>query len=99
MDIKLAEGLLPEVSNVFASYQKVLAGQQSRLLEATPKEYQTSCFLYDQVFNEGEYYHKGLPIQEWHSNGKTRLLVSYRKVKVDPVIFKSEEAYKKYSLD
>lgn len=99
MDIKLAEGLLPEVSNVFASYQKVLAGQQSRLIEATPKEYQTSCFLYDQVFNEGEYYHKGLPIQEWHSNGKTRLLVSYRKVKVDPVIFKSEEAYKKYSLE
>lgn len=99
MDIVLAEGLLPEVTGVFASYQKILAGQQSRLLKATPKEYQTSCFLYDQVFNEGEYYHKGLPIQEWHSNGKTRLLVSYRKVKVDPEIFKSEEAYKKYSLD
>lgn len=99
MDIILAEGLLPEVTGIFASYQKILAGQQSRLLEATPKEYQSSCFLSDQVFNEGDYYRKGLPIQEWHSNGKTRLLTSYKKVKVDSRIFKSEEAYKKYSLD
>ena len=99
MDIILAEGLLPEVSSVLISYQKMLAGQQSRLLKTTPKEYQSSCFLYDQVFNEGDYYHKGLPIQEWHSNGKRRLLVSYKKVKVDPVIFKSEKAYKRYSLD
>ncbi len=99
MDIILAEGLLPEVAGIFSSYQKMLAGQQSRLLKATPKEYQGSCFLSDQVFNEGDYYLKGLPIQEWHSNGKSRLLISYKKVKVDPAIFVSEESYQKYSLD
>ena len=98
LDIKLAKGLLPEVSSVFASYQKMLAGQQSRLLKTTPKEYQSSCFLYDQVFNEGDYYHKGLPIQEWHSNGKSRLLLSYKKVNVDTAIFQSEENYQEYSL-
>jgi len=99
MDIMLAEDFMPEVTRVFASYQKILAGQQSRLLEATPEEYKNSCFLYDQIFNEGDYYHKGLPIQEWHSNGKSRLLVTYKKVKVDPEIFRSEESYEKYSLD
>ena len=99
MDIILAESLLPEVTAMFVSYQKILAGQQSRLLTTTPKEYQTSCFLSDQVFNEGDYYQKGLPIQEWHSNGKNRLLVSYKKVKVDLAIFRLEENYRKYSLD
>ena len=99
MNILLAEGLLPEVGSIFSSYQKILTGQQSRLIDATPKEYQSSCFLSDQVFNEGDYYHKGLPVQEWHSNGKTRSLVSYRKVKVDELMFKPEEAYKNYSLD
>jgi len=99
MVIKLAEGLLPEVSSVFMAYQMMLAGQQSRLLDATPKEYQSGCYLYDQVFNEGEYYQKGLPVQEWHSNGKSRLLLSYKKIKVDPEIFQFEESYKKYSLD
>jgi len=99
MDVILAEGLLPEVSAMFISYQKILTGQQSRLLKTTPKEYQTSCFLYDQVFNEGDYYQKGLPIQEWHSNGKNRLLVSYKKVKVDLAIFRLQENYQRYSLD
>lgn len=98
-DIQLAEGLLPEVTRILAAYQKMIAGQQSRLLKTTPKEYQDGCFLSDQIFNEGDYYLKGLPIQEWHSNDKSRLLVSYKKVKVDPEIFQSNEPYEKYSLE
>ena len=99
LDIKLAEGLLYDVAHMLLDYQEVLVGQQSRLLASTPEEYRSNCFLYDQVFNKGAYYRKGLPIQEWHSNGKTRLLISYKKVKVDPVIFQTEESYQKYSLD
>ncbi len=99
MDIKLAEGLLPEVTTVLASYQKILAGQQSRLLEATPLEFRGRCFLYDQIFNEGDYYSKGLPIFEWHSTGKSRLLLTYKKIAVDAAIFKSEEKYQEYSLE
>lgn len=99
LDIKLAEGLLPDVSHLFLDYQEMLAAQQSRLLDATPKEFQTTCYLYDQVFNKGDYYRKGLPIQEWHSNGKQRLLVSYKKIQVDPAIFQLKETYKEYSLD
>ncbi|MDA3870263.1 MAG: hypothetical protein PF589_10065 [Gammaproteobacteria bacterium] len=99
MDIKLAEGLLPEVTTLLASYQKVMAGQQSRLLEATPEEFRGRCFLSDQIFNEGDYYSKGLPIYEWHSNGKSRLLLTYKKIVVDAAIFKSEEKYQEYSLE
>ena len=99
MDILLAEGLLTDVAAIFSSYQRLLTGQQSRLLNATPVEYQNNCFLSDQVYNEGDYYQKGLPIQEWHSNGKTRLLLSYKKVKVGAEIFQPEESYQKYSLD
>ena len=99
LDIKLAEGLLPEVSQLFYDYQEMLAAQQSRLLAATPEEFRTTCYLYDQVFNKGDYYKKGLPIQEWHSNGKTRLLTSYKKVRVDAEIFKIEENYQEYSVD
>ncbi|MDT8451765.1 MAG: hypothetical protein RQ936_03340 [Gammaproteobacteria bacterium] len=99
IDIKLAEGLLPEVTTLLASYQKIMAGQQSRLLELTPEEFRGRCFLYDQVFNEGDYYSKGLPIYEWHSNGKSRLLLTYKKTAVDAAIFKSEEKYQEYSLD
>jgi hypothetical protein len=88
-----------DAMDIFVSYQKVLAGQQSRLLNATPEEYRSPCFLYDQIYNEGDYYRKGLPIQEWHSNGKRRLLVSYRKVNIDPEIFQIEQTYQKYSLD
>jgi hypothetical protein len=99
LDITLAEGLLPDVSHILLDYQEILVGQQSRLLKSTPEEYRTNCFLYDQVFNKGDYYQKGLPIQEWHSNGKTRLLTSYKKVKVNPEIFKIEEGYQEYSVD
>jgi len=99
LDIKLAEGLLPDVSHLLSNYQEILVGQQSRLLSATPDEYRSNCFLYDQIYNKGDYYRKGLPVQERHSNGKKRLLVSYKKVRVDSVIFQVEKSYKKYSLD
>lgn len=99
LDIMLAEGFLPEVTQMLTSYQKMMAGQQSLLLKTTPKEYQGSCFLYDQIFNEGDYYQKGLPIQEWHSNGRSRLLTSFNKVKVDSTLFKLEKNYRTYSLE
>lgn len=99
MDIMLAEGLLPDVSRLFIAYQKILTGQQSRLLKTVPEEYRSTCFLYDQVFNEGDYYKKGLPIREWHSNGKSRLLTSYKKIQVDASLFQYEPDYEKYSLE
>lgn len=99
LDIQLVPGLLPDVAKTLHAYQKVVTGQQAKTLKNTPEEYQTTCFLYDQIFNDGEYYEKGLPIQEWHSNGKKRILTSYKKVEINPVIFDRSEEYKEYSLN
>jgi len=99
MDIQLVSGLLPHVAKILKAYQANIAGQQAKVLKTTPAEYQTACFLYDQVYNNGEYYEKGLPIQEWHSNGKRRVLISYKEIKVDSKIYNLPGDYKEYSLD
>jgi hypothetical protein len=99
MDIQLVSGLLPEVTKILKAYQGIVAGQQVKFLKTTPVEYQTACFLYDQVYNDGKYYEKGLPIQEWHSNGKQRILVSYKKIQVDSNIYDLPNDYREYSLD
>lgn len=99
VDIQLVPGLLPEVTQTLRAYQKVVTGQQAKTLKNTPEEFKTTCFLYDQIFNDGEYYEKGLPIQEWHSNGKKRILTSYKKIDVSPTMFDRAEDYREYSLD
>jgi hypothetical protein len=99
MDIQLVSGMLPKITKILKEYQGVLAGQQVKVLKTTPAEYQTTCFLYDQVYNDGKYYEKGLPIQEWHSNGKQRVLVSYKETKVDSSIYDLPSGYREYSLD
>ena len=99
MDIQLVPGLLPGISKILKAYQGVVAGQQVKVLKTTPEEYQTTCFLYDQVYNDGTYYEKGLPIQEWHSNGKLRVLDSYKEIKVDSTLYDLPDGYREYSLD
>lgn len=99
MDIQLVEGLLPDVTRMLRAYQKVVASQQAKLLNNTPEEFQTTCFLYDQVFNEGLYYDKGLPVQEWHSNHKKKLLSGYKTIEVDPNLFVVPGDYRQYSVD
>jgi hypothetical protein len=99
VDMQLVPGLLPEVAEIMRNYQKIVAGQQSKILKNTPEEYRTTCFMYNQVFNDGEYYSKGLPIQEWHSNGRKKVLTSYRERSIEPDVFKRNENYREYSLD
>lgn len=99
MDMQLVPGLLPDVVEILRAYQKVVTGQQARGLKNIPEEYQTTCFLYDQIFNDGQYYKKGLPIQEWHSNGKKKILASYKRLEVNSKLFNRSENYREYSLD
>ena len=99
MDIQLVKGLLPEVAAILNAYQKVVASQQARVLKNTPEEYRTSCFLYDQIYNDGRYYEKGLPVQEWHSNGRKKLLFSYKTIDIDPARFAVPESYRQYSIE
>jgi len=96
--LQVAKGLLPKVASLLKKYQRVISGQQVKMLDNTIKEVQTPCYLVDQIYNEGLYYDKGLPIQEWHSNEKSKRLVDYKKVKVKATVFDLPTGYEKFSI-
>ncbi len=98
MDIQLVPGLLPDVAKSLQSFQKIISGQHVNNLEKTPEEFRTPCYLVDQVYNKGDYYSKGLPIQEWRSNEKKRLLLNYEEVEIDASMFVIPQDYRQYSL-
>ncbi len=99
MEIQLAEDLFPKVRTLLQNYQKVISGQQVKMVDNIVNEIQTPCFYVDQVYNEGDYYKKGLPIQEWHSNDKFKALTSYKRIEVDMSIFTIPESYRQFSMD
>lgn len=97
-DIQLVEGLLPEVRGILQNYQKVVSGQQVKMTDNKITEMQTSCFYADQIYNAGAYYEKGLPIQEWHSNERSKMLTAYKKVSVTLDKFNIPEDYRQFSI-
>lgn len=97
-DIQLVEGLLPEVRGILQNYQKVMSGQQVKMTDNKITEMQTSCFYVDQIYNTGAYYEKGLPIQEWHSNDRSKILTTYKKISVVSNKFKIPENYRQFSV-
>ncbi len=99
MEIQLAEGFLPNVTKLLQNYQKVVAGQQVKMVDNKVNDFQTPCFYVDQVYNEGDYYKKGLPIQEWHSNDRFKALTSYKQINVSSDIFSVPENYREFSVD
>ena len=99
MDIQLVPGLLPDVAETLQAFQKVVSGQQLMNLEATPEEFRTPCYLVDQVYNKGDYYSKGLPIQEWHSNERMRQLMNFENIEVDDSLFEIPAGYRQFSLN
>lgn len=98
LELQLAEGLLPEVTSLLKKYQHVISGQQVKMLKNTIKEIQTPCYLVDQIYNEGLYYDKGLPVQEWHSNEKSKRLINYKKLKVKATVFDLPDDYNEFSI-
>ena len=98
MDIQLVPGLLPEVANTMRSFQKVISGQHVSNLSKTPQEFRTPCYLVDLVYNTGDYYSKGLPVMEWHSNGKMRQLMNFEQTEVDASLFTIPVEYRQFSL-
>jgi len=97
-DIQLAEALLPKITRVLQRYKEVVAANQVMNLHKTPDEFKTPCYIADQVYDAGEYYSKGLPILEWHSNNTQKALLNYEKVEVSPDIFVDPQDYEKFSL-
>ncbi len=97
-EIQLVEGLLPEVRNILQNYQKVVSGQQVKMVDNKITDMQSSCFYVDQIYNSGAYYEKGLPIQEWHSNEHSKMLTTYNKISVDSGKFRIPENYRQFSI-
>jgi hypothetical protein len=97
-EIQLVEGLLPEVRTILQNYQKVVSGQQVKMVDNKITDMQCSCFYVDQIYNSGAYYEKGLPIQEWHSNEHSKMLTTYNKLSVDSDKFKIPENYRQFSI-
>ncbi len=96
-DIQLLPDSFNDEMKLFRDYQISLSGQLVASLHNTPEEYQTPCFLKHQVFNQGDYYSKGLPIQEWHSRGYMRRLKNYTHEKVSDELFTLPPGYEQYS--
>ena len=99
MEIQLVENLLPEVTELLANYQQVVSGQQVKMTDNKINELQTACYFVDQIYNAGAYYKKGLPIQEWHSNERYKILTSYKKIPVKAGLFLLPENYREFSVD
>lgn len=95
--------LLPDVfkkeRDVFLEYQYVLSGQQVKMLSNTPEEYQTPCFMLDQIYNDGQYLSIGLPVQEWHERGYIKLLKDYGQKEINETIFILPKDFEKYSIN
>lgn len=97
--VQYVPGLLPQVGEILHAWQQVVSGNQVKILDRTPEEYRTPCMLSDQVYNRGEYYAKGIAIQEWHSNGKQRVLQDFGKKQFDDSLFALPENYERFTLD
>lgn len=99
LEVQLVENILPDARELLQNYQTVIAGQQVNLTDNKISEMQTGCYFLDQIYNTGAYYEKGLPIQEWHSNERSKILTSYDRVHVETDKFIIPEKYKKFSID
>ena len=97
-EFQIVENILPKVRRILQNYQKVVSGQQVRMVDNKITEMQGACFYVDQIYNTGAYYEKGLPVQEWHSNDRFRLLTSYKKISVDAAKFEIPQQYNQFSI-
>ena len=99
LEMQIVEKLLPEVTRLLKNYQNVVSGQQVRMTDNKVNDVQTACYFVDQIYNKGKYYDKGLPIQEWHSNERFKVLSSYKKISVTADKFTIPEKYRQFSVD
>ena len=95
-EVQFIPELYKDERAILHRYQNLLSGQLVSSLSNTPEEMRTDCMLVDQVYNTGELYDKGLPIQEQHSSGYVKVLVNFTHQLVDKSLFKLPEGYRQY---
>ena len=82
---------------VLYEFQNIMSGQQVATLDNTPKEYQTPCFLVDQVFHKADYLKIGLPIQISYSRDYSKFLKAINESEIDSVLFFLPKNYEEIS--
>ena len=94
--------IIPDVyrdeMKAFIEYQRVLSGQQVKIIHNTPEDMRSPCLLVDQVYNSGDYYRLGLPIHETHSRGYVKNLKDYKQIKINQAWFVLPEGFNRYSI-
>lgn len=95
-DVFLIKDTYPDEMKIMYQYQRILSGQQVSTLKNTPLEFQTPCFLVDQVYHEGEYYKLGLPLQITFSRGYAKLLRNYKRADMSDALFALPKGYSEY---
>ena len=82
--------------HVLYEFQNIMSGQQVTTLGNTPKEYQTPCFLVDQVFHKADYLKIGLPIQISYSRDYSKFLQAMDEVEIDSALFLLPKNYEEF---
>jgi hypothetical protein len=81
---------------VLYEFQNIMSGQQVATLANTPEEYQTPCFLVDQVYHKADYLKIGLPIQISYSRDYSKFLQGIKEEEVDAGLFVLPEKYEEF---
>lgn len=98
-NIQYAAGLMQEAGEMMHAYQTAMVANQVSSLQQTPVEFQTPCMISDQIYFDGSIYSKGLPLMEWRSNGKKRLLQSFKRKAPEEGVFTFPEGYRQFSIN
>ncbi len=96
-NVSLIKDIYLDKMEILYQYQQVLSGQQVATLKNTPIDFQTPCFLVDQIYHTGDYYKMGLPLQITFSRDYMKLLKDYTSAEFDSKLFTLPESYKTYS--
>ena len=92
-------GLLDDVGRAMAEFDRVMAVQQQRTLEATPAELRTPCFLARYLYAPARHLQRGVPVEEWSHDGKRRTLLDYDAgARVDDSLFRLPGDYLRYTV-
>ena len=100
LEAVVVPGLLPQAVQALSEYSRLLAERQLAMLENTPEEFRTPCYLSRYVHAPGRQLAQGLPIQEWDSSGYRRQLTDFRdRVPVNPALFELPAGYNRHTLN
>lgn len=89
--------LLPDAVKAMAEYRQMMAGEHAKNLDNTPVDMQQPCELALDIFNPLWPLEKGLPIQEWDTQGRAQTLLNYKASEgVDSTLFNLPVGYRHY---